>query len=238
MVLELYNWDKWKDMALKQFGNKHIDIIKKLETIQIQDYKTVNRFIDAYRALAQLSICRKLHKGNQNNKSEAEADFNSGIGLTFFKRAIPLEYQMTIEERDIEDLIDAYSLVKKFFRIKVENLPDEKAKKASPWNPFSKKVNKEPKPADLLDKLTKVLEPSWQLGSQSLITTMVFALTVSHQNIKLKTFPRNVNTARRTIPAKTANSLKNDPEKPSWLTFSWQREWSIPLTVLHKRISV
>ncbi|KAJ9055672.1 hypothetical protein DSO57_1001649 [Entomophthora muscae] len=65
---------------------------------------------------------------------------------------------MAIKERDIEDLIDAYNLVEKFFCIKVKNLPDEKAKKVLPWNLFSKKINKEPKPADLSDKLTKVLQ--------------------------------------------------------------------------------
>ncbi|KAJ9053270.1 hypothetical protein DSO57_1026013 [Entomophthora muscae] len=139
MILEFDNWDKWKDMSLKCFGNKHIDIINNLETIKIQDYKTINEFIDAYRALACLSIRHKLQKGNQNNKTEVESDFNSGIGLTFFKRAIPIEYRMAIEECDIKDLIDAYNLAEKFFRIKVENLPDEKAKKASPWNLFSKK---------------------------------------------------------------------------------------------------
>ncbi|KAJ9079144.1 hypothetical protein DSO57_1038549 [Entomophthora muscae] len=158
MVLDFDNWDKWKNMALKHFGNKNIDIIKKLEIIQIQDYETINKFIDAYRSLARLSICWELQKGNCNNKTEVKSNFNSGIGLTFFKRAILIEYRMAIEERDIKDLINTYGLVEKFFRIKVENLPDEKAKKASPWNPFSKKVTKEAKPDDLLDKLTEVLQ--------------------------------------------------------------------------------
>ncbi|KAJ9081193.1 hypothetical protein DSO57_1017382 [Entomophthora muscae] len=65
---------------------------------------------------------------------------------------------MAIEECNIEDLTDAYNLVEKFYCIKVENLPDEKARKASAWNPFSKKTTKEPKQADLSDKLTKVLK--------------------------------------------------------------------------------
>ncbi|KAJ9076192.1 hypothetical protein DSO57_1028595 [Entomophthora muscae] len=58
-----------------------------------------------------------------------KTDFNTGIGLTFFKRAIPLEYCMTIEECNIEDLNKAYNLVEKVYCIKVENLPDEKVKK-------------------------------------------------------------------------------------------------------------
>ncbi|KAJ9085974.1 hypothetical protein DSO57_1008762 [Entomophthora muscae] len=139
MVLEFENWDQWKNVALKQFGDKHINIINKLEIIQIQDFKTVDEFIDAYRALARLSIRCKLQKGNHNNKKEVESDFNYGIGLTLFKRVIPIEYQMAIEEHDIEDLIHTYNLVENIFHIKVENLLDEKARKASPWNLFSKK---------------------------------------------------------------------------------------------------
>ncbi|KAJ9061082.1 hypothetical protein DSO57_1024199 [Entomophthora muscae] len=68
---------------------------------------------------------------------------------------------MTIEEHGIKDLIDTYNLVEKFFCIKVENLPDEKA---SHWDLFSKKVNKEPKPADLSDKLTEVLRTFMATG--------------------------------------------------------------------------
>ncbi|KAJ9066584.1 hypothetical protein DSO57_1008222 [Entomophthora muscae] len=89
MVLEFDSWDEWKAMALKSFGDKHINIIKKLETIQIQDYKTVDEFIDAYCALEHLSIRRELQKGHKGSQSEIETDFNSRIGLTFFKRAIP-----------------------------------------------------------------------------------------------------------------------------------------------------
>ncbi|KAJ9087946.1 hypothetical protein DSO57_1028059 [Entomophthora muscae] len=64
---------------------------------------------------------------------------------------------MAIEERNIKYLQDAYELVKKFYRIKVENLPDDKAKRASALNPFSKKSTKKPENVDLSDKLTEVL---------------------------------------------------------------------------------
>ncbi|KAJ9079734.1 hypothetical protein DSO57_1032414 [Entomophthora muscae] len=158
MVLEFDSWDKWKSMAINCFGDKHIDIIEKLENIQIQDHETVDKFIDAYRALACLAIRCKLQKGLKGSCSEIEANFNSGIGFAFFKRAVPLEYRMTIEERDIEDLTEAYNLVEKFYRIKVEDLPDKKANKASAWNPFSKKSSKDPKQSDLTNKLNKVLK--------------------------------------------------------------------------------
>ncbi|KAJ9048780.1 hypothetical protein DSO57_1031345 [Entomophthora muscae] len=158
MALKFDSWDEWKSMATKRFSNKHVDIIKKPETIQIQEYKSVDEFIDAYCALARLSIRRDLQKGHKGSRTKIKTDFNTGIGLTFFKCAIPLEYCMAIEEHGIEDPTDAYNLVEKFYRIKVENLPDEKARKASAWNPFSKKTTKEPKQADLSDKLTKVLK--------------------------------------------------------------------------------
>ncbi|KAJ9078896.1 hypothetical protein DSO57_1002132 [Entomophthora muscae] len=208
MVLEFDNWDKWKNMALKHFGDKHIDIIKKLETIQIQDYEAVDEFIDAYRALARLSICRELQKGNCNNKIEVESDFNSGISLTFFKRAIPIKYRMAIEERNIKDLIDTYDLVEKFFRIKVENLPDEKAKKASPWNPFSKKVTKEPEPDDLSNKLTEALRAFMAMGKQHLTTIMDYALIVDQLNTRPRIARRNVATSRKITPVETASSKK------------------------------
>ncbi|KAJ9085260.1 hypothetical protein DSO57_1015851 [Entomophthora muscae] len=145
-------------MATKCFGNNHVNIIKKLETIQIQEYKSVDEFIDVYCTLARLSICRDLQKGHKGNCTKIKTDFNTDIGLTFFKHAIPLEYCMAIEKRTIEDLTDAYNLVEKFYCIKVENLPDEKARKASACNSFSKKTTKEPKQADLTNKLTKVLK--------------------------------------------------------------------------------
>ncbi|KAJ9069549.1 hypothetical protein DSO57_1017523 [Entomophthora muscae] len=107
MVLEFDSWDEWKSMTTKRFWNTHMDIVKKLEMIHIQDYKTIEEFIDAYRSLAHLSIQQEVQKGHQGSKSDIEHDFNSGIGLTFFKRAVPLVYCMTIEERDIEDLSEA-----------------------------------------------------------------------------------------------------------------------------------
>ncbi|KAJ9087945.1 hypothetical protein DSO57_1028058 [Entomophthora muscae] len=52
-------------MATKHFGDKHINIIKKLETIQIQEYDSVDEFIDAYCALARMSNRRDLQKGTK-----------------------------------------------------------------------------------------------------------------------------------------------------------------------------
>ncbi|KAJ9084586.1 hypothetical protein DSO57_1023030 [Entomophthora muscae] len=56
IVLEFDIWDEWKSIATKRFGNTHMDIVKKLEMIHIQDYETIEEFIDAYCALARLSI--------------------------------------------------------------------------------------------------------------------------------------------------------------------------------------
>ncbi|KAJ9084514.1 hypothetical protein DSO57_1023723 [Entomophthora muscae] len=128
MVLEFDSWDEWKSMATKCFGNTHIDIVKKLEMIHIQDYETIEEFIDAYCALACLSIQQEVQKRHQSSKSDIEHDFNSGIRLIFFKCTVPLVYCMAIEERDIEDLSEAYNLVEKLFCIKVENLTDKKAR--------------------------------------------------------------------------------------------------------------
>ncbi|KAJ9052107.1 hypothetical protein DSO57_1037482 [Entomophthora muscae] len=47
MVLEFDSWDEWKSMATKHFGNTHMDIVKKLEMIHIQNYRTIEEFIDA-----------------------------------------------------------------------------------------------------------------------------------------------------------------------------------------------
>ncbi|KAJ9065809.1 hypothetical protein DSO57_1015822 [Entomophthora muscae] len=131
MVLEFDSWDGWKSMAIKHFGNTHMDIVKKLEMIHIQDYETIEKFIDAYHALARLLIQQKVQKRHQSSKSDIEHDFNSGIGLTFFKRTVPLVYCMAIEERDIENLSEAYDLVEKLFCIKVENFTDKKARQES-----------------------------------------------------------------------------------------------------------
>ncbi|KAJ9069362.1 hypothetical protein DSO57_1019195 [Entomophthora muscae] len=117
-------------MATKHFGNTYMDIVKKLDMIHIQDYRTIEEFIDAYRALARLSIQQEVQKGHQSRKSDIEHDFNSGIGLTFFKCEVPLVYCMAIEERDIEDLSEAYSLVENLFCIKVEN-KEKKARQES-----------------------------------------------------------------------------------------------------------
>ncbi|KAJ9067566.1 hypothetical protein DSO57_1037886 [Entomophthora muscae] len=41
MVLEFDSWDEWKSMITMRFGNTHMDIVKKLEMIHIQDYGTI-----------------------------------------------------------------------------------------------------------------------------------------------------------------------------------------------------
>ncbi|KAJ9081192.1 hypothetical protein DSO57_1017381 [Entomophthora muscae] len=79
MVLKFDSWDDWKSMATKRFGNKHVDIIKKLETIQIQEYKSVEEFINVYRTLARLSICRDLQKDHKGSHTKIKTDFNTGI---------------------------------------------------------------------------------------------------------------------------------------------------------------
>ncbi|KAJ9053059.1 hypothetical protein DSO57_1027835 [Entomophthora muscae] len=60
MVLEFNSWDKWKPLATKRFGNTHMDIVKKLEMIHIQDYKTIEEFIDAYHVLVCLKVFERL----------------------------------------------------------------------------------------------------------------------------------------------------------------------------------
>ncbi|KAJ9051378.1 hypothetical protein DSO57_1005086, partial [Entomophthora muscae] len=115
MILEFNSWDECKSMTIKYFGNIHMDIVKKLEMIHIQDYETNEDFIDAYCVLACLSIQQEVQKGHRSSKSDIERDFNSGIGLNFFKRAVPLVYCIVIEERDNEDLLEAYELAEKLF---------------------------------------------------------------------------------------------------------------------------
>ncbi|KAJ9087039.1 hypothetical protein DSO57_1037191 [Entomophthora muscae] len=60
MVLEFNSWDKWKPLATKRFGNTHMDIVKKLEMIHIQDYKTIEEFIDAYHVFVCLKVFERL----------------------------------------------------------------------------------------------------------------------------------------------------------------------------------
>ncbi|KAJ9081921.1 hypothetical protein DSO57_1009911 [Entomophthora muscae] len=157
MVLEFDSWDEWKSMATKCFENTHMNIVKKLEMTHIQDYKTIEEFIDAYHTLAYLSIQQEVQKGHQSSKSNNEHDFNSGIGLTFFKCAVPLVYCMAIEERDIEDLSEVYNLVEKLFHIKVENLTEKKARQESEWNPFRSKPGPLDKTNDLTFQLAEIL---------------------------------------------------------------------------------
>ncbi|KAJ9090639.1 hypothetical protein DSO57_1000487 [Entomophthora muscae] len=144
-------------MTTKRFGNTHMDIVKKLEMIHIQDYETIEEFIDAYCALARLSIQQEVQKGHWSSKSDIGHDFNSGIGLTFFKCAVPPVYCMAIEERDIEDLSGTYNLVEKLFHIKVENLTDKKARQESEWNPFRSTSGPLAKINDLAFQLAEIL---------------------------------------------------------------------------------
>ncbi|KAJ9089613.1 hypothetical protein DSO57_1010985 [Entomophthora muscae] len=194
IVLEFDSWDKWKSMATKHFGDKHIKIIKKLETIHIQE--------------------RKLQKGHKGSSTDIENNFNSGIGLTFFKRAVPIEYHMAIEEHNIEDLQGAYELVKKFHQIKVENLPDDKAKHVSAWNPFSKKSIKEPENVSLSDKLTEVLQPFLASGKPAPRYNNGLCLNCRSSEHQAKDCPENVNTTMKTTPVAIANSKRINPEFP------------------------
>ncbi|KAJ9079860.1 hypothetical protein DSO57_1031139 [Entomophthora muscae] len=124
-----------------------MDIVKKLEMIHIQDYETIEEFIDAYCALAYLSIQKEVQKGHQSSKSDIEHDFNS----------VPLVYCMTIEQKNIEDLSEAYNLVEKLFCIKVENITDKKARQESEWNSFRSTPGLLTKTNDLAFQLAEIL---------------------------------------------------------------------------------
>ncbi|KAJ9084587.1 hypothetical protein DSO57_1023031 [Entomophthora muscae] len=71
--------------------------------------------------------------------------------------AVPLVYCMAIEERDIEDLSEAYNLVEKLFCIKVENFTDKKARQESEWNPSSCTPGPLTKTNDLAFQLAETL---------------------------------------------------------------------------------
>ncbi|KAJ9076191.1 hypothetical protein DSO57_1028594 [Entomophthora muscae] len=75
-------------------------------------------------------------------------------------------------------------------------------------NPSLKKSHKEPKQADLTDKLTEVLQAFMATGKPVPNTITAYVSIVNLQNIKQRIALKNANTVRRTTLAVTASYAK------------------------------